>query len=132
MKKRLLYYLRAFVLVVVLIAACSTVTTLALDSICYNVLGQRLPLYPGARITFERSSIRRFGMGETIIILESDDETEIVRDWYGRERGRVAQQIRQDKTANIFYGFTSAVASVTRAEDGTGSQIVLSRACAAG
>lgn len=133
MKKHLLYYLRAALLVVVLIAACSTATTLALDSICYNVLSQRLPIYPGATITVDRHSfLRRYGMGETIMVLDSDDPVEMVRNWYGEVRGRLAQQIRRDNTMNLFYGFTTAVASVTTAEDGTGSQIILSGACAAG
>jgi hypothetical protein len=133
MKKRFLYYLKAALLIVGLFGSCAIVFTLAFDSMCYNVLSQRLPIYPGAKITLERYSfMRRYGMGETIMVLDSDDAVEIVRDWYGRARGRVSQQVRRDNTMNLFYGFTRAVASVTTAEDGTGSQIVLSGACAAG
>ena len=133
MKKGLLYYLKAFLLIVGLFGSCAVVSTLAMDTICYNTLSQRLPVYPGATITVERYSfMRRYGMGETILVLNSDDATDTVREWYGHERGRLAQQIRRDRTMNLFYGFTTAVSSVTTAEDGTGSQIVLSGACAAG
>lgn len=133
MRQRLLYYLRAFLLIVVLMAGCSAVTTLALDALCYNVLSQRLPIYPGAEITLERYSfLRRFGMGETIMILESADEYETVRNWYSRASASLSMRVRQDNTLTLFYSFTRAAASVTRAEDGTGSQIVLSGACAAG
>jgi hypothetical protein len=133
MRKRFLYYLRAFLLIVALFGSCAVVSTLAMDSMCYNVLSQRLPIYPDAEITVERYSfMRRYGMGETILVLESDEESEVVRDWYGRARGSIAQQVRRDNTMKLFYGFTRAVASVTTAEDGTGSQIVLSGACAAG
>ena len=124
---------KAFLIIMALVFGCPAVTTLALDAVCHNVLSQRLPIYPNARITFEQYSfLRRYGMGETIIILDSDDEVEEVRDWYGEVNGRIAQQMREENAMNRFYGFTSAVASVTRAEDGTGSQIVLSGACAAG
>ncbi len=133
MKKHLLHYFRAILIVVLLIGACTTVTTLGLDAMCYNDLSQRLPIYPGARITLERYSfLRRYGMGETLIILDSDDPEATVRDWYGREQGRVAQRIRQDGNLRLFYGFSNATASVTTAEDGTGSQIILSGTCAAG
>jgi len=133
MRKHFLHYLRAILLVIVLISVCTTVTTLGLDAMCYNVLSQRLPIYPGARITLERYSfLRRYGMGDTLIILDSDDLPDTVREWYGREQGSVALRLRQGGNLQLFYGFTNATTSVTTAEDGTGSQIILSGTCAAG
>jgi|FLYN01.1.fsa_nt_gi hypothetical protein len=133
MRKRLLYYLKAFLLIVALLAGCSLAMTLAIDSMCYNVLSQRLPLYPDAHITFERYSfLRRYGMGGTLLILDSDDSPDVVQAWYGRESGQAAREAQQRGVLRGFYGFARADWSVARAEDGTGSQIILSGACAAG
>jgi hypothetical protein len=99
---------------------------------CYDTLSKRLPVYPGAAITFERASLRRYGMGETIMILDSDDAPAEVREWYGRYTGSLNREMQQDGVGGMFFSFTKAVWSVTTAEDGTGSQILLSGACMSG
>jgi len=123
---------RVFFVIIFGIVACAGVTTLVGDAMCYDILSKRLPLYPSAEITFERASIRRYGMGETILILDSDDPSSVVREWYGRYTGSLARQVQEDNARRVFFGFTKAAWSVTTAEDGTGSQILLSGACMAG
>jgi len=132
MRKRFLYYLKAFLLIVGVLAACSIMTTLAIDAMCYNALSQRLPIYPGARMTFEQYSfLRRYGMGGTLMILDSDDSPDTVQEWYGRISGQLAREARDNGTLRAMYGFARADWSVATAEDGTGSQIILSGVCAA-
>jgi hypothetical protein len=121
---------RNIIIIIMVMFGCSIVSTISLDVLCYDALTERLPIYPGSERTFEEHSfLRAFGMGETIIILDSDDPPEEVREWYGRASGRVS---RENKGNRFFFGFSQAAWSVTDAEDGTGSQIFLSGVCAAG
>ena len=73
---------------------------------CYNTLSKRLPVYPGAAITFERASLRRYGMGETIMILDTDDAPAEVREWYGRYTGSLNRELQQDGVGGMFFTFT--------------------------
>lgn len=122
---------RALLSVLVLLVAlfaCVGVSFVGVDAMCYSSLSQRLPLYPGATVTLERHNfMRAFGMGETIMVLESDDPPEVVQAWYGR----VTYDGQQRAKANHdpFYYMATGRYSVTAAEDGTGSQIILSAGC---
>ncbi len=107
---------------------CGAITMLVADTVCYNGMVQKLPIYPQATVVFQRhSGFRAFGMGETALILESDDAVETVRNWYGQT---VAASARMAKdTDNPFYYIPVGRYSVARAEDGTGAQIILSGDC---
>jgi hypothetical protein len=111
---------------------CGTITTFTVDQICYAGLSQRLPIYPDAEVQRRSHNLlTEFGMGNTVIVLYSPDEPEVVRSWYGQQTGtyirgtmesgsfieRVAQRIAQGDW------------SVTRAESGSGSQIILFGTC---
>ena len=115
--------------VILLVMTCSGVTVGALDILCHNIMTERLPLYAGAEITFENHSfIRSFGMGDTVIILESDEPSEVVREWYART---VAARKKDAREAGdmAFFSLSKTAVSVTSRADGTGSLIILSGSC---
>lgn len=124
-RKRLL----ALLVVPLVVLLCVLVTFVGVDSLCYSGLTQRLPIYPGATVTLERhSGLRAFGMGETILILETDDTLETVRDWYGRNAGGVVRRMQQQGQM-ILINITEVNYSAVTAEDGTGTQVLLSGVC---
>jgi len=126
--RSLLKTIRNTVVIIVLVITLIVIATLSIDTLCYNTLTLRLPLYPDAeQIMARHNFLRQFGMGETVIVLQTEDTPDVVREWYGRTIGETAQQHENDP---FFYGFTSANWSVTRAEDGEGTQIILSGVCA--
>ncbi|MBZ0287164.1 MAG: hypothetical protein K8I30_06075 [Anaerolineae bacterium] len=118
--------LLSMVVIVGAIVLCIGGITLGLDGMCVASIGPRAPLYPGATVTSERHTLlRTFGMGETVMILYSPDDSKTVNDWYARTVGGV---LRDNMQRSIrVYG--SANYSVTTAEDGTGSQIILYSTC---
>src|SRR5512134_3595315 len=76
---------------------CVGVSFVGVDAMCYSSLSQKLPLYPGATITLERHNfLRSFGMGETIMVLESDDPPETVQAWYGRATYEGQQRAKEN------------------------------------
>ncbi|GIL12642.1 MAG: hypothetical protein BroJett038_13620 [Chloroflexota bacterium] len=107
---------------------CIIVMFLGLDAACYSAMTRKIPIYPEARVTMERHNfLRAFGMGETVMVLDTDDPSSEVRDWYGRT---VAANYRSAQTnRDPFWFMASAQWSVTTAEDGSGAQIVLSGVC---
>jgi hypothetical protein len=114
--------------VILVMFGCVGVSTLGLDVVCYGALTRRMPLYPNANVTFEQHNfLRSFGVGETVMILESEDEPSVVRSWYGRTIGQTAQEAAEGK----ILGYTLARVSwtVQRAETGNGSEIFLSGTC---
>lgn len=119
----------AIVVIPLLLLVCIGGVTLALDHLCYSGLTQRLPLYPDAEITFERhSGMRAFGMGETLLILESADPIETVREWYGRAGGAAVRRMQQSGQ-RLLISMSQAEYSLITAEDGQGTQITLSGIC---
>ncbi|MBI5670753.1 MAG: hypothetical protein HZC41_22395 [Chloroflexi bacterium] len=107
---------------------CIGISFVGVDAMCYSSLSQRLPIYPGATVTLERHNfIRTFGMGETIVMLESDDPPDVVQAWYGKQTYEGQQRAKENR--DPFYYIATARYSVTKAEDGTGSQIILSGGC---
>jgi len=111
-----------------LVVLCGAISILTIDSICWNGMTQKLPIYPNATITFQRHNfLRSFGMGTTVMMLDSDDSSDVVREWYGRSVGAAARAAKD--SGNRFYDIPIGRFSITRAEDGTGSQIILSGDC---
>ena len=120
--------LLAVLLVIGGMLACISLSFVGVDAMCYSSLSQRLPIYPGATITLEQHNfLRTFGMGETVMILDSDDPPDVVQSWYGRTT--YEGQRRAKANHDPFYYMATGRYSVTTAEDGTGSQIVLSGGC---
>jgi hypothetical protein len=114
--------------IILVVFACGTISLLGVDTICWNGLTQKLPIYPNATVTLQRHNfLRPFGMGETVMVLESDDPVETVREWYGRTVAEAARG--SDNEYNPFYYIPSGRYSVTRAEDGSGTQIILNGVC---
>lgn len=115
-------------LVVLVLFGCIGISFVGVDAMCYSSLSQRLPLYPGATVTLERHNfLRTFGMGETVMVLESDDPPDVVQRWYGRMSYEGQQRAKENH--DPFYFMATGRYSVTTAEDGTGSQIILSGGC---
>jgi hypothetical protein len=107
---------------------CVGISFVGVDAMCYSSLSQRLPVYPGATVTLERHNfMRAFGMGETVMILDSDDPPDVVQRWYGRITYDGQQRARENH--DPFYYMATARYSVTVAEDGTGAQVILSGGC---
>lgn len=110
---------------------CISGTVLGLDSLCYSTTSRLLPAYPGAEVVLERYNfLRAFGIGETIMVLETGDDLEIVREWQARQYASVARAAAQG-TGRIAFNMTDANYEVTALEDRPGSQITLSSVCAA-
>lgn len=115
-------------IVTVIMFSCLVVSVIGIDGLCVADVGPRLPFYAGATITSERNTMfRRFGMGETIIILYSPDDNQTVTGWYGRTVGAKLKE-NLDKGLRQF---GSTRWTVGLAEDGTGSQIILYSRCGA-
>lgn len=120
--------LLSILIVIGVLFGCIIVSFVGVDAMCYSSLSQRLPYYPGATVTLERHNfLRPFGMGETIVILDSDDPPETVQKWYGQKTYEGQQRAKENH--DPFYYTATGKYSVTTAEDGTGSQIILSGGC---
>jgi F420-0:gamma-glutamyl ligase-like protein len=114
-----------------LMFGCIVITTIGIDAACYSSMSAKLPIYPNARVTLDQHNfLQRFGMGTTVMILDTDDDVEVVRDWYGTTVAKVYKAARE--TNQAFFYFASARYSVGPAEDGSGTQIILNGACAGG
>lgn len=122
---------RAFLYTLLITAAmllCIGGTAAAIDGMCYSVLTRRLPVYPDAEVTLLRYNfVRAFGMGETVMVLETADPPDTVRQWYGQSFGAAARAAQENH--DPFFNLASSAYSITASEDGGGSQIVLSGVC---
>lgn len=106
---------------------CIGVTTIVVDGACYSDMEGRLPIYPNATIKVQQHNFfRQFGMGESVMILHSDDPSATVRDWYSRTVGEVVYADVQQGTIRHM-GRTNW--TVGPDEAGTGSQIILYGRC---
>lgn len=119
----------AIVAVPVAMLLCLGAVALTLDQLCYTGLTQRLPQYPGATVVVERhNGLRAFGSGETVMVLETKDPIETVRDWYGRNAGGAVRRMQQ-QGQSMLIALTSANYSLYPLEDEPGTQIVLNGVC---
>lgn len=120
----------SFLAIIFAIMSCIGTLTFVFDNACYNSMIRKIPIYPNARVTLSRHNfIRPFGMGETLIILESDDPPNVVREWYGRTVGAAYRETQAGGGDPFFY-MANARYSIAGATDGTGTQIILSGVCA--
>ncbi len=68
----------------IVMVLCVVVTTLVVDRTCISDLKPRLPIYSNATIKLEQHNfLTQFGMGESVMILHSDDAVEVVRSIWG-------------------------------------------------
>jgi hypothetical protein len=122
-------WILAVVAIPLVMLLCVGSTALVLDNLCYTALTLRLPIYPDAAVILEKhSGMRAFGMGETLMIIETDDPVETVRDWYGRTAGSAIRRMQQSGQ-QMLITLSDASYSVIEAEDGQGTQITLSGVC---
>ena len=111
------------------VVACSGVTVLAVDQLCYTTLSQRIPLNPNAEVREERHNfIRAWGMGETYFELYTPDGGDAVGEWYGSTAGRYSREALRSN--DVAYLLGTAERSFRRADDGVGTFIQLYGTCA--
>lgn len=116
-------------LVLVGLIVCGLVTAIAVDTLCYGALTQRVPMYPGAEVVLERHNLfRAFGMGETYVVLRSPDSPDVVSRWYGRTVGPYTREAI--RSGDVGFRISRGQRAVTPAEDGMGSEIRLIGSCA--
>ena len=121
----------AVIALTVAMLLCIGVTTVALDSVCYQGLTQRLPIYPGSEIVFEEhSGLRPFGNGETLMIIEAPDDYETVNAWYTRNAGGATRRMQQNGQ-QMLITLTSSAYSLIALEDKPGTQVTLNGVCGA-
>lgn len=119
----------AIAVVPLAVMLCIVIFMLTLDHLCYTGLSQRLPIYPGAEVVFEEhSGFRAFGSGETLMIIETADPIETVRDWYGRNAGGAVRRMVQ-QGQQVLVSMTTVNTSLIELEDEPGTQITLSGIC---
>ncbi len=115
-------------LIIILIVVCGSGTLFVADRICYGNLSQRLPIYPNATVERRTHNLfTEFGMGNTVIIMNSPDAPSTVRSWYALHTGTYLREALQNDTP--FFRMAQGQVDVTRSEDGAGSQIILFGTC---
>ncbi len=116
----------SIVILIIVIGGCIAGMLITTNILCANSLREKLLVYPGAEIIWERHSVATtFGIGETYIMLESPDDPDTVHEWYNRYN---ADLLRNRRDNRLLY-FGSGEWSVGEQEDGTGSAIVLHGVC---
>lgn len=112
--------------VLLVMVLCVVVTTLALDGTCLADMEPRLPRYPNATVVLEQHNfLTQFGMGESVLMLHSDDDVATVRDWYGRTIGAIYAEMQKENVRT--FGKTNY--TVGQSETGSGTQIILYGRC---
>ena len=118
--------------VLAMMLLCGAVTSFTVDRICYAGLSQRLPIYPNAEVQMRSHNMfSEFGMGNTVIVLHSPDEPEVVRSWYAQQTGGYIRETMQSGAFidRVAQRIAQGDWDVTREEDGNGSQILLFGTC---
>lgn len=114
--------------VVLAIVVCGSVSSFALDRLCYSNLSQRLPIYPDATVESRAHNLfTEFGMGNTVMVLTTPDEPDAVRSWYAIQTGSYLREALRNNTP--FFRMSQGQVDVTRNPDGAGSQIILFGTC---
>ena len=113
--------------IIVAIVLCISVTLVGVDRTCVSDMEPRLPIYPNTTVKLQQHNfLTQFGMGESVMILHSDDPVEVVRDWYSKTVGAIVYADVQK--GNIRHmGRTNW--TVDEAPEGKGSQIILYGYC---
>lgn len=118
----------AILVVFLAIFGCIGGLALGVDAACYSAMTKKIPLYPNARVTYQvYNTFRLFGLGETRLVLDSDDPVDEVRNWYGRTVGANTKAAQENH--DPFFFLATGRWAVAEAEDGSGTQIILSGVC---
>lgn len=113
--------------VIVAMVLCITTITLVVDKSCVDDMKARLPIYPNATIKLQQHNfLTQFGMGESVMVLHSDEKDDIVREWYSKTIGAV---VYADVQKGIVKHMGRTNWTVGPDEAGTGSQIILYGYC---
>lgn len=118
--------------VIAVMFACIVGSIVGINGVCTAYLPQRLPYYPGAEVVREiHNFMSPWGMGNTVATLYSTDDPETVRSWYGVQTGTFLRNALQNPTPITDLGrqLARVDVSITRAEDGVGTQIILFGTC---
>ena len=106
---------------------CGGITFFAADRICYGNLSRRLPIYPNATVTSRTHNLfTEFGMGNTVVVLDSPDPPDNVRSWYAVETGSYVRESLRNNTP--FFRMAQGSATINSNGSG-GSQIILYGTC---
>lgn len=109
------------------VVLCGGITFFAADRICYGNLSQRLPVYPNATVTSRTHNLfTEFGMGITVVVLDTPDTPETVRSWYAVETGSYVREALRNNTP--FFRMAQGSATINSNGSG-GSQIILYGTC---
>ena len=109
------------------VVLCGGITFFAADRICYGNLSQRLPIYPNATVSSRTHNLfTEFGMGNTVVVLDSPDSPDDVRSWYAVQTGSYLREALRSNTP--FFRMAQGSATVSRSDTG-GSQIILFGTC---
>ncbi|GAB1420938.1 hypothetical protein MASR2M15_10660 [Anaerolineales bacterium] len=108
----------------VAVILCSIVTSLTIDYACNSEIERWLPIYPGAELIQNQNDfLRPRAMGYTYQTYQTEDETQVVRDWY-RETMR---QVGRDSSSRAI---SSTRYRILENPDGPGTWIKMSSECA--
>jgi hypothetical protein len=113
--------------VIIAMMLCVVVAVFGIDRTCVSDLMPRLPIYPNATIKLQQHNfLTQFGMGESVMILHSDDPTDVVRDWYSKTIGAI---VYADVEKGVVRHMGRTNWTVDDAPEGKGSQIILYGYC---
>lgn len=113
--------IRTFLVVLGMVFLCILITFLAIDYACYNDINEWLPYYPGAIESEMTASFRPRGSGLTIVVLQTEDSPNRVRQWY-------FDQARQRNREGITTSLATTDFEIQPNETG-GAQIILTSQC---
>jgi hypothetical protein len=120
------------VVVVLAMFFCAGGVTFVFDRVCNSYLTRYLQIYPNATITYRAHNMfTDFGVGNTVMFLESPDDQDTVRSWHGRTYGTFLRETLRSTDPLLYVGRRLARVDwdVTESESGTGSQIILFGTC---
>ena len=114
---------RSLSIIIIGIIVMVIIATATIDHNCYNHATLFLPQYPNAEfMDVQNEFLRPFGMGITLMTLETSDDADTVRSWY-------LQELREIREANPnFTGLATTDWDVVA--NGEGSLIYLLSECA--
>ncbi len=123
------YRVRAFLILTTVILLTVGGVLTGLDRVCYHYLNQRLPIYPDAEVRIRTHNfMTELGMGNTVITLYTADPPDDVRSWYAVQTGSLLREWA--RTRPFLYNIAQSSVSVSQADDGVGSLVILFGTCA--
>jgi len=101
---------------------CVLVLGVTIDGVCAREAAELIPIYPNSTLVRESYTlVRPFGMGDTVMVLETDDPQREVLQWYIDVRKKAPSNPQALAVLNF---------DIRPREDGTGARILLTSDCA--